>query len=282
MSQGRLETDFVDLNEIIKNSDFKKKYYNNLDKIISQFNQTSFRETVKLIDVNHLINLRKFLSETFISDLDIKISLSLKYRKGDKVKEALASDCYILTYCIVEGLITEEINNIYNLNLKPTQYIKEKEEIDIYISRIYNKLGLNSNIMSGETPNNNMNVIMDMLSSINNSLKSIKEENIKLNDKIENETSKINRKLEDNDLKFEKLQEEVRNNSINKSSSFSNKSIKNSMSKDNVKENIINTQTPVTKKEEKKTNNINHQITTMQDLRIMKIKRLINKEDQLS
>jgi len=186
----------ISIRDLIKDNNFKNTFINNIDKIISQYTSDIFIDTLKLSDISRLIDLRSFLSKLFLNFFHIDSDLSLKYRRGEHASSSLAYDIYILSHCLVDQKVSKEIDNIFNINIKPTTFIKKKDEINNKINFIFRAINSIDSTMDHNTQTNNVNLSAEQkLDHILNSLTEIKTNVMNLNSTVEE------LKIEQNNMK---------------------------------------------------------------------------------
>ena len=139
--------------DLIKLHDFKKRFIDNIDKIITQYSGDEFINTLKLVETARLIDLRCFLSKFFLDLFQIGDDLCLKYRRGENINVSLSNDIFILAHSIVDKKISEKINNIFNLNVKPLDFLNKKEQISKKINFIFNTVNLDKTMSCNNSGN---------------------------------------------------------------------------------------------------------------------------------
>ena len=161
--------------DLIKDKYFKDKFTSNIDKIISEYPRDLFIETLKLADIKRLLELRSFLSKIFCDFFNVFNDLSLKIRRGVNACASLAYDIFVLSHCIVDSKISNEIDNIFNVNIRPYDFINNKDVINNKINCIFRSLASldNSKMNSNNTENLKL-TIEQKLDLIVNSLSEVK------------------------------------------------------------------------------------------------------------
>ena len=126
---SRLDARFTIL-DLFQFQDYKKRFIDNIDKIISQYTCEEFVDTLKLSSTFKLIDLRSYLSSLFFDLFNTRDDLSLKFRRGDNINSSLSYDIFILAHCIVDRKISEKVNNIFNLSVKPFTFLSKNEAVN--------------------------------------------------------------------------------------------------------------------------------------------------------
>jgi hypothetical protein len=148
----------ISIRDLIKDNNYKNNYISNIDKIISQYTSDIFIDTLKLSDTSRLIDLRSYLSKLFFNFFTIDSDLCLKYRRGENASSSLAYDIFILSHCLVDQKISKEIDNIFNINIKPSDYIKKKDDLNNKINYIFRTVNSLDNSMDLQEQTDKVNL----------------------------------------------------------------------------------------------------------------------------
>ena len=81
--------------------------------------------------------MRSYLSKLFFNFFSFDSDLCLKYSRGENASSSLAYDIFILSHCLVDQKISKEIDNIFNINIKPSDFIKKKDDLNNKINYIF-------------------------------------------------------------------------------------------------------------------------------------------------
>ena len=178
----------ISMRDLIKDNNYKHNFISKIDRIISEYTCDVFVDTLKLSDISRLIDLRSFLSKIFLNFFKIDSDLCLKYRRGDNASSSLAYDIFILSHCLVDKKLSKEIDNIFNINIKPSDFIKKKDDLNNKINYIFRTVNSIDTTMTMDT---NMQGTLENLSAdqkldlIFNSLTEIKSNVITLKSTVE-------------------------------------------------------------------------------------------------
>ena len=206
----------INILELIKQKNFCASFIDNLGNIISQYDYEEFCETLKLADIKKLVILRNNVANLFHQSFNTKDDLSLKYRKGENSNNSISSDIFILSHCIVDNIPSKQIDEIFNIKIKPSLFLEKKEAQSKKINFIFRQLNLDLE-MDEEVQQLSDSQKID---KILNSVMILTNNYEKLNNKVDNmkssfdqEIKTIKQEMESNNKKD--LQYQVINSSPN-------------------------------------------------------------------
>lgn len=99
-----------------------------------------------------------------------KGDLLIKTRRGMKQKEKLVADIYNLSLYYLDKIVNESINEIFTINIKPSEFIKEKNKVSEDTCQ-FNKIRSETSNKEKENMTNNDEVLQTILQTVQ-SLKS--------------------------------------------------------------------------------------------------------------
>jgi hypothetical protein len=123
----------ISIRDLINDNNSKLNFISKIDSIISEYTCDVFVDTLNLSDISRLIDLRSLFSKIFLNFFKIASDLCLKYRRGDNASSSLAYDIFILSHCLVDKKLSKEIDNIFNTNIKPSDFIIKKDALNMRV-----------------------------------------------------------------------------------------------------------------------------------------------------
>ena len=135
----------INVIEIFNLEDYIVKFKNNIEEILSNYTRKEFKELIKACnDEKKVANLRTSLAELFLENYNIRLGeIQLKNRKGQKILESYAEDIYSLSTFYLDKQFSETINEIFSVNIKPGDFIREKKRTEILINQLYGAVEIN-------------------------------------------------------------------------------------------------------------------------------------------
>ena len=144
----------INLFDLLKDSRFIQRYCDNLNLIIAHYPREEFVEIVKLSEISKLNDIKIKLSNLIINSCNLGSKLIIIFRKGCNDRINTANDIYTLSHFVLDNQVSEEIDNLFNLTIKPFEFISEKKKIDLLVGSVYNHLNKKADMSSPSTENN--------------------------------------------------------------------------------------------------------------------------------
>ena len=142
--KSRLAKKKLNLLEVINKRDCFYKFVNNIEQIILSYSKEEFIDSLNTVkDVEILEEIRNKLGDYMLEVCDIDSeALMLKRRQSNnaRYKLNLSNDIYLLSHFCLDKNLSEEINEIFNIGIKPFDFISEKKKIKLEIDQLYHKL----------------------------------------------------------------------------------------------------------------------------------------------